>query len=168
MLKGSNTERLEQEIAHLISFISEGRELFFKKTGNSLASNDEYVNHLKTIELFQEDKALIQLDLNIQLLYIKLSSYYDGMSKKWSRDVRVPRNIFAHKLTDLVFNKKVKYNFFIYRVSNNFKKVKYLFYSEQLVVADNSTTKVIELNLHKDINDFLEVWKNKSQESSSK
>lgn len=45
MLTGTNKERLEEEIANLIKFIAEGRELFFKETGFSLQSSDNWLNH---------------------------------------------------------------------------------------------------------------------------
>lgn len=159
MVTGSNKERLEQEIANLISFISDGRTAFFLETGHSLESSDEFINHFQTMELFQSTKEFVQLDLNIQLFYIKLACYYDLISKKKWGDVKTQRNAFAHDLTNMIFNKRVKYNFLIYKVSENFKKVAYLFYSEE--DGTDPLAKTLELNLHEDINSFLTVWKAK-------
>jgi hypothetical protein len=157
MLKGSNKERLEQEIANLIILIGDGRKLFFKTTGYSLTSPDTFFNHFYTMELFQDKKRFIQLDLNIQLLYIKLSSYYQAVLPKKTTGIKTSRNAFSHYLTDLIFNKKVKYNFFLYKVSKNFKKVEYLFYSEESK-NDEVLTKILTLDLDQDINDFLAIW----------
>lgn len=155
MIAGNNKERLEQEIAHLITFVSEGRGLFFSLTGNSLDSSDEMMNHFTVIDLFQTHKGLIQLYLNIQLLYIKLSSYYSIASEGdfKSKGIRLPRNAFAHDWNDIVFDGKVKYNFLIYKVSRNFKKVMYMFYGE-----DEAVVKTVVLYIHEDINHFLSVW----------
>ncbi len=160
MIAGNNKERLEQEIANLIAFISEGKELFFSLTGNSINSSDEMMNHFSVLDLFQTNKGLIQLDLNIQLLYIKLSSYYSIVSKDdfRSKGIRLPRNAFAHDWNDLIFDGKVKYNFLIYKVSHNLKKVVYMFYKEDGDEKDEAVVKTIVLDIHEDINHFLGVW----------
>lgn len=160
MIAGSNKERLEQEIANLIGFISDGREYFYRLTGNTIHSSDEMMNHFDVMELFQTHKELIQLDLNIQLLYIKLSSYFTITSKATSRSkgILVPRNAFAHDLADLVFDGRVKYNFFLYKVSLNFKKIEFLFYEES--PGDEPKVKIVPLDLDGDINQFLDIWKN--------
>lgn len=163
MIAGNNKKRLEQEIANLITSISKGRELFFDLTNNSLDSSDEAMNHFTIMDLFQTHKGLIQLDLNIQLLYIKLSSYYSIASKDdfKSKKNRLPRNAFAHDWNDLVFDGKVKYNFLIYKVSHNFKKVTYMFYREDGDEQDEVEVKTVVLDVHEDINHFLSIW-NKS------
>lgn len=160
MIAGNNKERLQQEIAKLIEFISEGRELFFDLTGNNLNSSDEMINHWTVMDLFQTHNGLIQLDLNIQLLYIKLSSYYSIESKDdfKSKGIRLPRNVFAHDWNNLVFNGKVKYNFLIYKVSQNFKKVMYMFYQEDGDEEGKTVAKSETLDIHEDIKRFLEVW----------
>lgn len=81
MMASSNRERLEQEIVQLIYFIVEGRNFFFEKTGYSANSPDDFLNHFKSKELFAAHRELVQLELNIQLLYIKLSSYYRLVAK---------------------------------------------------------------------------------------
>lgn len=155
MLTGSNRNRLEQEIANLITFIVDGREKFFEVTGNSFNSLDNLVNHWEIIDLFQKHSELIQLELNIQLFYIKLSSYYDLIGEKNS-SVNIKRNVFAHALSNLVFSKKIKYNFILYRVSENFKKIVFLFYKEESF--EKMESKNISLDLDKDIKDFLLIW----------
>lgn len=133
---------------------------FFSLTGNSLDSSDEMINHFTVIDLFQTHKGFIQLDLNIQLLYVKLSSYYSIASKEdfGSRLIRLPRNAFAHDWNDLVFDGTVKYNFLIYKVSHNFKKVMYMFYKEDGAEEDEVFVKTVVLDIHEDINHFLSVW----------
>ncbi len=160
MIAGNNKGRLEQEIANLITFISEGRELFFSLTGNNLDSSDEMLNHFTVMDLFQANRELIQLDLNIQLLYIKLSSYYSITSKDdfKNKRIRLPRNAFAHDWNELVFDGKVKYNFLIYKISHNFKKVTYMFYKEDGDEKDEAVIKTVVLDIHEDINHFLSVW----------
>lgn len=157
MIGGNNKERLQQEIGYLGSFISEGRSIFFELTNNSLESPDEYMDNFTIMELFNTNRDLIQLNLNVQLFYIKLASYYAITAKEKSKrkDIKVPRNAFSHDLTDLIFNKKTDYNFFIYKVSKNFKKIIYLFYTGE---ADQPETKAIELNIDKDIREFLDIW----------
>lgn len=159
MLAGTNKERLEQEIANLIGFICEGREVFFKESGLSLNSSDNFLNHFVCKELFQKHRALIQLELNIQLIYIKLASYYQLQSKEKVGEVKKQRNAFAHELTDLIFNKRVKYNFFLHKVSENFRRVQFIFYQEDAPNGtDNMLVKTLTLELHKDINDFITIW----------
>ncbi len=168
MIGLKNKKRLEQEIAHLVSFITEGRELFFKLTNTSLSSTNSYINHFTIMDLFQTNQDMIQLELNIQLLYIKLSSYYyiTEKNKSQSKNIKIPRNVFAHDWNDLVFNKKIKYNFMLYKVSENFKKVMYLFYNEEQKDTDKPEVKSVELNIHSDINDFLEIWNKENNHGS--
>lgn len=165
MIAGNNKERLQQEIANLIAFISDGRELFFDLTANNLNSSDEMINHWTVMDLFQTHKELIQLDLNIQLLYIKLSSYYSISSKNdcKSKGIRLPRNAFAHHLNNLIFDGKVKYNFFIYKVSQNFKKIMYMFYQEDGNEEDEALVKTVTLDIDEDIKRFIEVWNKTSK-----
>lgn len=158
MLTRTNKERLEQEIANLIKFIAEGREIFFKEANFSLQSSDSWLNHFISKELFHKHPELIQLELNIQLLYIKLSSYYQLVPDGKTKDLKRPRNAFAHELTDLIFNKRVKYNFFLHKVSENFKKIEFIFYEEGSNENNEIFVKNLDLNLHDDINDFLSVW----------
>lgn len=161
MLTSSNKERLEQEIANLIRFISDGREFFFKKTGLNRNSSDDFLNHWKSKELFQTHLELRQLELNIQLFYIKLSSYYKLLSNAKDRSLKKQRNAFAHELTDLIFDKRAKYNFFLHKVSQNFKKIQFVFYEEN-PPDEEDFTRTLELDLDKDINDFIKVWTNNS------
>lgn len=72
--------------------------------------------------MFQEHLELRQLELNIQLFYIKLTSYYQLISSKNKDAVNKHRNAFAHELTPLIFNKKIRYNFLLHKVTKNFKK----------------------------------------------
>lgn len=166
MIAGSNRERLEQEIANLIRFISDGREFFFQKTGFNRNSSDGFLNHWKSKELFQAHLELRQLELNIQLFYIKLSSYYKLLSNLKDQSLRKPRNAFAHELTDLIFNKRTKYNFFLHKVSQNFKKIQFVFYEEKPQDEDDFT-RTLELDLDKDINDFIQVWTNNSPSTTT-
>lgn len=159
MLAGSNKERLEQEIANLILFISKGREYFFEKTSNDINSSDDLMNHFEIMGLFQSDENLIQLDLNIQLFYIKLASYYDLLSKDRG-NINVQRNMFAHHNNDLIFHGRVKYNFLLYKATKNFKKVQYLVYSEDAKPEEESTVKTIDLDLDNDVNEFISLWSN--------
>ncbi len=157
MLKGSNKERLEQEIANLIVFICNGRSFFFQKTGFDVNSSNNWLNHWKSKELFQKHLELRQLELNIQLLYIKLSSYYQLISSNKVRDTKKLRNVFAHGLTSMVFNKKAKYNFFLHKVTENFKKIQFIFYEENPEQLEG-LIKPLNLNLDKIINDFIIIW----------
>ena len=159
MITADNKGRLEQEIANLITFIDSGRAIFFRRTRLSLDSSDEFLGNLESMEIFQ-DEEMIQLDLNIQLFYIKLSSYYSLVSKHKVKEVKVPRNSFAHEHTDLIFNRRVPYNFFIYKVAKNFKKIAYLFYSDATDdVEQDISVRVLELDLDKDIKEFLTIWR---------
>ncbi len=158
MLASSNKERLEQEIANLIRLISLGREVFFTKTGHTLDSSDNFLDHFVSKELFQTDSVLIQLELNIQLLYVKLSSYYQLTSSSKATALKKLRNAFSHELTDLIFNKRVHYNFFLHKVTENFKKVLFIFYEEDAKTLDKTLTKTLILDLDLDINNFLSTW----------
>jgi len=158
MLAGTNKERLEQEIAALIDFISEGRRFFFNATGYSRSSSDNYVNHFVSKEVFHSHRELKQLELNIQLLYIKLASYYAVLNdSKGQGRVKKARNVFAHELTDLIFKKRVKYNFFLHKVSENFKRIQFIFY-EETPEGNDLLSKTFDIELDKDINDFLKEW----------
>ncbi len=157
MLSGSNRERLEQEIANLIDLISNGRKFFFQETGLSTSSSGEWFDHWKTKELFQKHLELRQLELNIQFLYIKLESYYKLIEDAEKIEgVKEPRLAFAHHLTQKIFGGKIEYNFFLHKVSENFKKVQIVFYDEN--PSDKELVRSIDLNLDKDINDFIKVW----------
>lgn len=104
---------------------------------------------------------LAQLELNIQLLYIKLPSYYELIANSEAKKVAVrkARNAFAHELTDLMFNKRVKYNFFLHKVAENFKKVQFIFYEEDNEGSEKEVlSKTFDLELDKDINNFLAIW----------
>ena len=157
MITGSNKERLEQEIANLIQLISDGREFFFKESGLNRNSSDSFFNHWKSKELFQAHIELRQLELNIQLFYIKLASYYQLLSNSKNRDVKKQRNAFVHELTDLIFSKRVEYNFFLHKVTKNFKKIQFIFYEENST-ENEGLSKTLDLELDKDINDFIAVW----------
>jgi hypothetical protein len=166
MISGSNKERLEQEIANLIDFISKGRFFFFKKTGLSLKSPNSWFDHWKSKDLFQKYIKLRQLELNIQLFYIKLSSYYKLTLNKKSASINKQRQAFAHELTDIIFNKRVKYNFFLHKVTKNFKKIQFIFYEDdanKLKKEGSILSKTLDLDLDKDINDFIDTWKSKSR-----
>lgn len=159
MLTSSNKERLEQEIANLINFISEGRSFFFKKSGGGLNSSDDFLNHFVSKDLFNAHPELKQLELNIQLLYIKLAAYYELVSKDKIEAINWQRNAFAHATTDLIFNRRAKYHFFLHKVSHNFKKIRLIFV-EETEAEDHDlqdSSKVLDLDLNKDINDFLFV-----------
>ncbi|MDE2096051.1 MAG: hypothetical protein KGL39_02280 [Patescibacteria group bacterium] len=160
MLTKSNKERLEQEIANLIDLISTGRNFFFQKTGFNVRSSNNFLNHWKSKELFQAHLELRQLELNIQLLYIKLASYYQLISDKKVGNVKKQRNAFAHELTNLIFSKKVKYNFFLHKVTENFKRIQFVFYEENPVSGDG-LVKTLDVDLDKDINDFILSWMKK-------
>lgn len=159
MLESSNKERLEAEISRLISFIAEGREEFFRLTGNRLDSSDDFLNHWISKETFAKSRALSQTDLNIQLLYIKLSSYYDLIGADKAETTKIPRNAFAHHSSDLIFNGRVQYNFFLHKVSLNFKKFAYIFYKENAgEELDDHQSKMIIFELDRDIRDFLDIY----------
>lgn len=111
MITSNNKERLTQEILSLIRLMSDGRDFFFIKTGLDRSSSSNFMDHWKIKDLFQNNIELTQLELNIQLFYIKLSAYYESSSEK-NKKLAKPRNAFAHKLTSNIFNKKIKYNFF--------------------------------------------------------
>lgn len=160
MLSTSNKERLEQEIANLIDLISKGRTFFFKQSGLSLESSDDWFDHWKSKELFQTHFELRQLELNIQLFYIKLSSYYKLTSNDKSKGINKQRQAFAHELTDIIFSERVEYNFFLHKVTENFKKIEFIFYGENN--SDGKGIAVLDLNLDKDINDFIKSWINPS------
>ncbi|MDO8530158.1 MAG: hypothetical protein Q7S10_02015 [bacterium] len=155
MITGSNKERIEQEILSLIKFIINGRVFFFQKTGFSLQSSDDFQNHWESKELFQSYSELRQLELNIQLFYIKLSSYYKLVSREKVSSVAKPRNAFAHELNPIIFKGQVKYNFFLHKVTKNFKKVQFAFYEEN----NGGNTKALDLDLDKDINEFINIAK---------
>ncbi len=157
MLTGSNKERLEQEIANLIDLISNGRTFYFQKTGFSTKSSNNFLGHWKSKELFQAHLELRQLELNIQLLYIKLASYYQLVVDNKIGNVKKQRNAFAHELTDLIFNKRVKYNFFLHKVTENLKKVQFVFY-EEASTDEQGLVKTLDLDLDKDITDFILAW----------
>lgn len=160
MLAISNETRLEQEISNIIAFICEAREYFFKLTGYTLNSSDRFINFWETIDLFQSDKKLIQLDLNIQLLFVKLYSYYELVSNEEKEKVKIPRLAFAHALTPLIFHGKINYNFFLYKVSENFKRIAFLFYTENPDNdnPENNVAHVQEINLDETIQSFLKIW----------
>jgi hypothetical protein len=166
MLTGSNKERLQQEIGNLIKLISDGRTFFFRKTRFTVNSSDNFLNHFTCIELFNSHQELTQLELNIQLLYIKLSSYYQLVSDKKMETLKKPRNAFAHDFTDLIFNKRVRYNFFLYKVSENFKRVEFLFYTENPIGGDPEV-KTLDLDLDNDIKDFIAIWSQWSKAKSN-
>jgi len=158
MLTRSNKERLEQEIGSLIRFIAAGRDFFFKQTGFSVQSPDTFANHFVCKELFCKHPELIQLELNIQLLYIKLASYYKLTSRGTGRKISKERNVFAHELTDLIFQRRVRYNFFLHKASQNFKKLQFLFYDEEADHAkDPDWMKAVDLELDRDIKEFLAI-----------
>ncbi|MFA6446406.1 MAG: hypothetical protein WCW14_04140 [Candidatus Paceibacterota bacterium] len=160
MLATGNKGRLEQEIATLIGFIAEGRAFFFAKTGFSVESSDGFLNHFVSKEVLNGNVELNQLQLNIQLLYIKLSSYYKLLANSKEKGIRKPRNVFAHDLTDMVFGERVNYNFFLHKVSENFKRVQYVFYDENGMETFPPNVKSFDLELDKDIKDFLSIWSN--------
>lgn len=164
MLSLSNKERLEQEIACLVKFISEGRQFFFEKTGEGLQSPDDYLNHWICKELVADHPEMQQLLLNIQLLYIKLSSYYAEVgSSPDERSLAKPRNAFAHHMTDIIFSGRVKYNFFVHKFSQNFKMIMFLFYetSPEGPAESEKEPVALEVELFEDINRFLETWSGK-------
>jgi hypothetical protein len=99
----------------------------------------------------------MQLELNIQLLYIKLSAFYAASSIGENKKLKEARNAFAHDLTNLIFNSRVKYNFFLHKVSENMKIVQFLFYEEEEELESGNKQKVrtVDLNLDKDINNFF-------------
>ena len=156
MLTGSNQKRLEQEVANLIDFITRGRDFFFQKAGLNRNSSDDFLNHWAVKELFQAHLELRQLELNIQLFYIKLSSYYQLLSDGKGAKLKKQRNAFAHELTDMIFSKRVQYNFFLHKVTKNFKKIQFVFYEE----SGGDLVKTVDLNLDKDINKFITTWMN--------
>ncbi len=162
MIAASNKSRIEQEIANLITFISDGRSFFFAQTGLSSESSDDWFDHFKTKELFQEHLELRQLELNIQLFYIKLSSYYQLIADKKGRDaVNKQRQAFAHELTDIIFSDRVKYNFFLHKVTENFKRIEFIFYEEderKLIEQGSILSETLDMDLDKDINDFISAW----------
>ncbi|MEN9852109.1 MAG: hypothetical protein RI996_52 [Candidatus Parcubacteria bacterium] len=154
----NSSDRIQQELALLILLISEGREYFFKKMGTSLTSPSQYINHFVVMDLFGGDKIFQQLELNIQLLYIKLHAYYSELKiqNKVESLSRI-RNVYAHNKTNQLFNKKVSdYNFMIWKVSKNFKKIEYLCY---VIGQAETETKTLLLNIDSDISDFLYIWK---------
>ena len=158
MLSATNKERIEQEIVSLIKFISDGRRLFYKITGFSRDSSDNFLNHFVSKDIFSSYPELTQTELNIQLLYVKLASYYELIRESKARnEVKKARNAFAHELTDLIFNKRVNYNFFLHKVSENFKKLQFIFYDET-AEGQQVLSKIFDIQLDKDINDFLKIW----------
>ncbi len=163
MITGSNKERLEQEIANLIDLVRGGREFFFEKSGLSLSSSGDWFNHWKSKELFQEHLELRQLELNIQLFYIKLASYYELIDHE-NLDVSTRRHAFAHDRTRHIFGKDVNYNFFLHKVAQNFKKVQVVFYEERPKDGENGLVESRDLELDRDINDFIFTWTKSSEE----
>ena len=160
MIASSNKERLEQEILTLVTLICDGRSFFFQKTNLNIESSDLWFDHFRTKDLFQEYLELKQLELNIQMFYIKILSYYQLISSGKSNSINKQRQAFAHHLTDLIFNKRVKYNFFIHKVTQNFKKIEFIFYEEdakKLSEQGNILSKTLDLDLDKDINDFISL-----------
>ncbi len=100
---------------------------------------------------------LNQLQLNIQLLYIKLAAYDELLSRE-NRDVSTRRHVFAHANTRHILGKDVKYNFFLHKVSENFKRVQFVFYDENGMEEFPPNVKSIDLELDKDIRNFLSIW----------
>jgi hypothetical protein len=154
MHSGNNRERLQHEIAALIKFISDGREFFFQKSGQSLESSDDYLNWMVCMELFSKHPELTQLELNIQLFYIKLSSYYELIGRN---DVDVKR---ARNSTPQIFNGNVKYNFFLHKVAHNLKRVMFIFYKEldPTEPEAESVQTTLEPELDSDIREFIRIW----------
>ncbi|MDQ5957451.1 MAG: hypothetical protein QG614_426 [Patescibacteria group bacterium] len=164
MITFSPKQRLEQEISTLITFISYGRELYYEKTGFTRSSSKEWYNHWLCKELFNENEYLLQTDLNIQLLYIKLNSYYEIYPKEIrSTNTKLPRNAFAHAHNDEIFKGRVKYNYFLHKVSEDFSKFMYLFYA---IDKENKDPITIELDLNEDINYFTNLWKISEEQTS--
>ncbi len=157
MLAETNKRRLEKEILNLIKFISKGRDFFFDKTGLSYGSSDNWFDHFLCKELFSKYPELVQLELNIQLLYVKLSSYYQLISSEKKITLIKPRNAFAHELTDLIFNKRVRYNFFFHKVTENFKKIQFIFYEEVNGETEKQLVTNLDLELDTDINYFFKI-----------
>ncbi len=159
MITGNNKTRLEQEIANLIHFIADGRAFFFAITGYSLISEDEFLNHWESKELFVEHSELRQLTLNIQLLYIKLASYYRLLGERQiEKEIRKKRLVFAHELTDVVFNKRVKYNLFLHKVTQNFREIEFIVYEEDPTNDADMLVETLVLKLDDDIKNFLAIW----------
>lgn len=157
MIAPDNKARLEQEIATLIFLISKGREVFFQATGESRSSVIEWFDHWVTKELFVENEELQQLELNLQLLYIKLTSYYEELGLDKDLDLSTRRQAFAHSQTKHIFGPEAKYNFFLHKVTKNFGKVQFIFYEERTDGTYNSTT--VDLDLDVDIANFLSTWR---------
>lgn len=166
MITSGTKERLEQEIAALIGFIAQGREIFFSKTGFSVNSPDNWLNHFVSKDILNGTVELNQLQLNIQLLYIKLAAYDELLSRE-DTDIKTRRHMFAHPHTRHVFNRDVKYNFFLHKVSGNFKKIQFIFYEEESEVGSEETIKIIDLELDKDIRSFLSIWSKAEDATSS-
>lgn len=74
-------------------------------SGESLSSEDVWFNHFDTKDIFSNNSKLIQTDINVQMLYIKLYCYYELIKDKKLKDsVKVARLAFAHSLNDSIFN----------------------------------------------------------------
>lgn len=138
--------------------------MFFNKTDFSVNSPDNWLNHFVSKEILNGTLELNQLQLNIQLLYIKLAAYDELLSQE-NTDIKTRRHIFAHSHTRHVFNREVKYNFFLHKVSENFKKIQFIFYEEESETTSQETIKVIDLELDKDIKNFLSIW-SKAEETA--
>jgi hypothetical protein len=65
-----------------------------------------------------------------------------------------------------VFGKDVNYNFFLHKVSENFKKIQFIFYDEEGMDNPESAVKTVDLELDKDIRIFLQIW-SKAEENVS-
>jgi hypothetical protein len=155
----SNKERLEGEISALITFLADERQEFFRLTENSLDSSDDFLNHFISKETFAKSKILGQAALNVQLLYIKLCSYYELTSAQELKSVRLPRQAFAHHSTDLIFCERTQYNFFFHKVSHNFRRFAYIFYKENVGEEfDEKSSKMLIFELDKDIKAFIDLW----------
>jgi hypothetical protein len=148
----------------LVLLLQAGR-FFFKKTGLSVNSSDNWLNHFVSKEVLNGTIELNQLQLNIQLLYIKLASYDELLSRE-NLDVSTRRHVFAHVHTRHVFGKDVNYNFFLHKVSENFKKIQFIFYDEEGMDNPESAVKTVDLELDKDIRIFLQIW-SKAEENVS-
>jgi hypothetical protein len=164
MITFNSKNRLEQEISSIITFICEGRNIFFEMSGESLSSEDVWFNHFDTKDIFSNNSKLIQTDINVQMLYIKLYCYYELIKDKKLKDsVKVARLAFAHSLNDSIFNGEKNYNYFLHKVSKNFNRFCYVFYTTTKN-SEDSESKSLDLELDKDINNFLTSWQNSNKE----
>ena len=164
MITFNPKNRLEQEIGSIISFICEGRDVFFEISGESFSSEDVWFNHFETKDIFSQNSKLLQTDINVQMLYIKLYCYYELIGDKKLKDsVRVARLAFAHALTSSIFHGEKNYNYFLHKVSKNFNRFCYVFYT-LTKDSENSESKSLDLELDKDINNFLTLWQNSNKE----